>query len=198
MLLEGRRREEPQRQPAKGVNSAGLSNDFADMDSRNCCLLLPFQEQPIRWQVLKVKTVQAGNLLTCTGLQKKPCAYACVFLLIKCNKLNYLGNKWLEAKRVQQSTCKGLRILVCSRCRRERGLHKVSSGRAARDLLPGLPGAGCWWCLTSTASLLSYLFSKGHDFSLPFFTLLSQIQQRWTIGVELCILVTLKEILCIG
>lgn len=79
VLLEGRRREEPQRQPAKGVSSAGLSNGLADMDSRNCCLLLPCQEQPIRRQVLKVKTVQASNLLNCTELQEKACAYACVF-----------------------------------------------------------------------------------------------------------------------
>lgn len=67
------------RQAAKGVSSAGLSNGFADMDSCNCCLLLPCQEQPIRRQVLKVKTVQASNLLNCTGLQEKACAYACVF-----------------------------------------------------------------------------------------------------------------------
>lgn len=72
VLLERRRREEPQRQPAKGVNSAGLSNDFADMDSCNCCLLLPFQEQPIRWQVLKVKTVQAGNLWPVQGCRRNP------------------------------------------------------------------------------------------------------------------------------
>ena len=89
VLLEVRRREEPQRQAAKGVSGTGLSNGFADTDSRNCCLLL-CQEQPIRRQVLKVETVQASNLLTCIGLQEKACACACVLwgnLLIKCNNL---------------------------------------------------------------------------------------------------------------
>lgn len=50
----GQAREGPRRQAAKGVSSARLSNGFADMDSRNCCLFLPCQEQPIRRQVLKV------------------------------------------------------------------------------------------------------------------------------------------------
>lgn len=79
VLLEGRRREEPQRQPAKGVSSAGLSNGFADLDSRNAAYSCPARNsQPVKRQVLKVKKVQVGNLLTCTGLQEKACAFMCV------------------------------------------------------------------------------------------------------------------------
>lgn len=52
LVLEGRQgRDLRGRQPRVW---ARLSNGFADMDSRNCCLVLLFQEQPIRQQVLKV------------------------------------------------------------------------------------------------------------------------------------------------
>lgn len=85
-LSKGRRWEGPGWLPAEGVSGKGLSNGSASADSRNCCRLLPCQEQPARRVASSERQKQPGLAICCPAR-----AFVCVFfignLLVQCNNI---------------------------------------------------------------------------------------------------------------